>query len=822
MGRGNSSIYVTILGNAKPFSRSLLRAQKSLGTFGKSVSSASGMAGGAVAGLGVAAGLATVAVGKAFLDFDDQMTKSTAIMGDVSADMRADMEKTARSVAKSSTFGAGEAAEAYFFLASAGLDARQSIAALPRVTKFAQAGAFGLARATDLLTDAQSALGLTVDDTTENIENMNRVSDVLVKANTLANASVEQFSEALTTKAGAALKTVGKDIEEGVAVLAAFADQGIKGSEAGTALGIVMRDLQTKAIKNKAAWQEMNVAAFDASGEMLNMGTIIGGLEQSLEGMSDEQQKATLLQLGFSDKSVSFIQALLGQSEAIADYETALRSAGGATEDVANKQLTSFKNQISVNVIAPLQDAAISVGKVFIPSLVRIGSAIGNIAPYLVDFATGLEIVIGYVSDIPDVVKIAVLAIGGLKLAITAISANPVVAGLTLVAGLVTTIGMNARDAEERATDLAEALLEMGDQALFKAVADAANGSDRLSESMAKLGVDVEDVANAIKGGRDGWLTWIDSLDRGDRSITAQAGLIGFLNTELIDLRTAYFKATDAIAADRRETELATISDELREKRILANRDALAELVDATGDATGAAHEQTEAMWDLERATSAEEQALIDLANEQRRAADPLFALRDAQQRYKEQLDTLNTLQQEGKEGTQEYTDAQLALIDAQGELNEANMRLGAVSDVAVEAFAKTALQAGMSRDQVAELVEMILGYNALDIDSKDFNFSVSGQVPSKIITTEAGKELPLFHSGGQPGALNNDEIVAKLKKGEVVRTPDQEAALAGNLAAAQAGGPVNVYVMLNDDVLARAVLPALTEDVRIHVGSGR
>ncbi len=61
----------------------------------------------------------------------------------------------------------------------------------------------------------QSALGLTVDNAEENLGNLTRVTDVLVKANTLANATVQQFSEALTNKAGAALRILNKDVEEG-------------------------------------------------------------------------------------------------------------------------------------------------------------------------------------------------------------------------------------------------------------------------------------------------------------------------------------------------------------------------------------------------------------------------------------------------------------------------------------------------------------------------------------------------------------------------------------------------------------------------------
>ena len=287
-------------------------------------------------------------VGRAFLDFDAAMVESLAIMGDVSAGMRDEMAEAAKDVAKTTTFSATQAAESYYFLASAGLDAQQSIAALPQVALFAQAGMFDMARATDLATDAQSALGLSVDDATENLISMARVTDVLVRAGNLANATVEQFSESLTNKAGAALKVVGKDIEEGVAVLAAFADQGLKGAEAGTALNIVFRDLQTKALKNKEEFAALGVAVYDADEEMRNAADIIGDLECALAGMSDAQKKATLLQLGFADKSVSFLQTILGQSDAIRGYERALRSAGGTTAEVAANQLQSFKAQLKL------------------------------------------------------------------------------------------------------------------------------------------------------------------------------------------------------------------------------------------------------------------------------------------------------------------------------------------------------------------------------------------------------------------------------------------------------------------------------------------
>ena len=369
-----SEIAVNILANTSKFtagmkkvSKSLDRTQRRLDNFTSKVTA-----------LALPIGVATGASIKAFADFDKAMVESTAIMGNLTDAMRSDMVDAAKKVAKSTTFSAKESAESYFFLASAGLDAAQSIGALPKVAEFAQAGAFNMATATDLLTDAQSALGLTVDNTAKNIENMTRVSDVLVKANTIANASVQQFSEALTNKAGSALKIVNKDLEEGVAVLAAFADQGIKGLDAGTKFGIVMRDLQTKALANKKAFEELGITVFDQNGMMTNLGEIVGQLENALDGMSDSTKKATLLQLGFTDKSVSAIQTLLGMSETIKKYEADLRNAGGTTQDVADKQLTSLSNQLKI-LKDNLEIAALEFGESFKPEVESVAGFIRDL-----------------------------------------------------------------------------------------------------------------------------------------------------------------------------------------------------------------------------------------------------------------------------------------------------------------------------------------------------------------------------------------------------------------------------------------------------------
>jgi len=351
--------------------------------------------------VGIGAGI------REFANFQDALAESTAIM-QVSEDQLKSMEEASIRVARTTTFSATESAKAFFFLASAGLDAEQSIGALPQVSKFAQAGAFDLALATDLLTDAQSSLGLTSKDTAKNIENMARTSDVLVKANTLANASVQQFSEALTNKAGASLKVANKTIEEGVAVLSFFADQGVKGAEAGEKLNVVLRDIPRAGARNPQLFKDMGIEIFNAEGNMKNMSDIVGEFTRVLGPMDDGLKATTLEQLGLTRSVGDAIKILLGGEQQIKAYESALKNAGGTTEEVAEKQLKSLKKQTQL-AFNELRIAGQIVGKEFEPALLNGIDLIKEFAGFLqTDFVESADVFrssLGVVGEALDMVN---------------------------------------------------------------------------------------------------------------------------------------------------------------------------------------------------------------------------------------------------------------------------------------------------------------------------------------------------------------------------------------------------------------------------------
>lgn len=334
--------------------------------------------------LGVAGGLAFSA--KAFGDFDAALNESIAIMGDVSDGMRKQMGDAAREVALQTTFSAKEAAEAFYYLASSGMTAEQSIKALPQVAQFAQAGMFDLETATDLLVNSQIALGLQSDDASQNLINLKRVSDVLTEANNEATGSVQDFAEALTNKAATAMKTMNISVEEGVAVLAAFAQKGVKGNVAGEKLAIFLRDTARAAVRNKDAFADMGVEVFDQQGNMKDLAEVVRQFEQALGPLSDSERAAALENMGMTRSVGDIIRTLMGSSDAIATYEENLRNAGGTTEEVADKQLQTFNAQMTL-LKNRLMDVAIEIGSRLVPKLMPIVIWLQENMPRAIEYA---------------------------------------------------------------------------------------------------------------------------------------------------------------------------------------------------------------------------------------------------------------------------------------------------------------------------------------------------------------------------------------------------------------------------------------------------
>lgn len=380
---------------------------------------------------------------KAFSDFDDAINRTLAISEDASDTVKRHMEVNALAISRNGRQSAIDLANGYYYLVAAGLSAKESLEALGTVERFATAGAFSLEDASSLLVDTQNVLGLRVQDTTQNLINMNKVADVIAKAGNITNASTEQFARALVTKSGAALRLLGKDMEEGLAVLSALAQQGTKGELAGEQLYIFLRDTQAAALKNAEAWKTLGVSVYDASGDMMHVADIVGGLERLLNGASDAQVKATMKLLGFTDRSVGATYSLLGLSDAIREYEKQFRSANGDNVRIAAKRLESFAAGM-IRFKNIIMGVAIDMARIFAPAMTAMADRFAEVMQWwdaLNDDGKRVVVVIGSIlasigpvllvlGSLGMTLGIIVTGIGGL---IT--SMGPVIAGMVALGG---------------------------------------------------------------------------------------------------------------------------------------------------------------------------------------------------------------------------------------------------------------------------------------------------------------------------------------------------------------------------------------------------
>lgn len=344
--------------------------------------------------------MGTAAV-KTAATFDSSMSQVAATMGysvDEINDKTSDAAKTleqlsefAQEMGKTTAFSASEAADALNYMALAGYDAETSMKMLPTVLNLAAAGGIELASASDMVTDAQSALGLSLDQTSKMVDQM-------AKASSKTNTSVAQLGEAILTVGGTA-KNLAYGTEELTGVLGVLADNGIKGAEAGTHLRNIMLSLNPTTDAAVAAFEKLGVNAYTAEGELRGLDVIFGEMAASMENLSD-QEKTDLLSKMFNKTDLASVNALLATNkERWTEVYQALDFAEGAAQNMADVQLNNFEGQLKL-LKSALEGVGIQIGEILMP--------------YIQDLVTRIQAAVEWFGSLDEgtqktIVKIAAL-----------------------------------------------------------------------------------------------------------------------------------------------------------------------------------------------------------------------------------------------------------------------------------------------------------------------------------------------------------------------------------------------------------------------------
>ena len=244
--------------------------------------------------------------------FESQMATVRGIMRASEKDFQL-LSDAAKKMGATTEWSATQSAEALEFMALAGWSVGKSIEGLPGMLDAATAAGANLGETSDILTDTLTAMGLEIED-------MDRLTDVMIGTTTRANTSFLQMGEALKESAPYA-KAYGFEIEEVAALLGVVADAGIKGSDAGTGL-------KNTWINNAKAAKLLGTEATD----------LIGTLRAANKAQWDTNQFAKIYGK-IAGKTVLNIAAQIDKYEALAET---LHDVSGETKELADIKLDTL------------------------------------------------------------------------------------------------------------------------------------------------------------------------------------------------------------------------------------------------------------------------------------------------------------------------------------------------------------------------------------------------------------------------------------------------------------------------------------------------
>lgn len=432
-------------------------------------------------------------------NFTSTMSEVSAISGATGEDFEK-LEACAREYGATTVFSASNAAEALKYMSLAGWDADQSTSALGGVLNLAAASGMELGAASDMVTDYLSAFAMEAGDAAY-------FADLLSYAQSHSNTAAEALGEAYKNCA-ANLNAAGQDVETVTSLLEGMANQGYKGSEAGTAMAAIMRDI-TNGMKDGAIKiGETSVAVMDAQGNFRDLTDILTEVEAATNGMGDAE-RAVALSSTFTADSTKGLNLILNEGmDNIAGYEEELRGASGSAEEMANimndnlsgdvAAMNSAFEELGLKIYDALE-SKLRAGVQFITNgVIPAIEWLGGHIPEVTIAVSGLGAVIaamnwGTISSKIAMVKGALVklaaALGGVSLPAIAI-----IAVITAVALAFTNLWKNNEEFRNKITAIWDGIKAKFDE-FGQGIVDRLNA----------LGFEFEDITEVMKAVWDGF-----------------------------------------------------------------------------------------------------------------------------------------------------------------------------------------------------------------------------------------------------------------------------------------------------------------------------
>lgn len=324
----------------------------------------------------IVGGLGTAAV-KVAADFDTGMSKVAAVSGATGAELDKLREK-AREMGAKTKFSASEAADAMNYMAMAGWKTGDMLDGIEGIMNLAAASGEDLATTSDIVTDALTALGLSASDS-------GHFADILAAASSNANTNVGMMGETFKYCAPVA-GALGFTAEDTAEAIGLMANAGIKSSQAGTAMRTMLTSLTGDVTFAGDAFGELTVQTVNTDGSMRNLGDILTDCRAAFAQMSESERAANAEALVGKNAMSGFLAVMNAAPDDIEKLNSAINNCDGTAEKMAETMQDNLAGQLTI-LKSQLEELAISVGEILMPSIRQIVSWIQG----LVDWLNGLD-----------------------------------------------------------------------------------------------------------------------------------------------------------------------------------------------------------------------------------------------------------------------------------------------------------------------------------------------------------------------------------------------------------------------------------------------
>ncbi|KUM39021.1 hypothetical protein AR689_07655 [Arthrobacter sp. EpRS71] len=342
--------------------------------FGSSLGKLGTIAGIAAAATGAAGVLAAKFAISSAADYEQSLNIFRSVSGATAEQMKM-VAAQSRELGKDISLpgiSAKDAALAMVELAKAGLSVNDTMAASKGVLALAKAGQMDTAAAAEVAANALNAFNLQGGEA-------GRIADLLAAAANASSADVKDLAYSLQmSSAGAAAVKV--PVEDLTSAIAEMANNGIKGSDAGTSLKTMFMNLIPTTDKAKKSFRALNLDFYDAKGNFVGIREMVRQLEEGTKDLTDEQKALHIEQIFGADSSRA---ANILLKEGVKGYDEMSKAVNrqGAATALAAAQNAGFKGAIDT-LRSSLETVAIDIGMKLLPSLTAIATNLsGKVEP---------------------------------------------------------------------------------------------------------------------------------------------------------------------------------------------------------------------------------------------------------------------------------------------------------------------------------------------------------------------------------------------------------------------------------------------------------